>query len=129
MRIAFASCMFTRVFADKQVWDWIAQSAPDRVVLVGDAFYLDLNGAAHPRDMSDDEFAQHLFALYGELIAQPQFAALVNAMPAGTVHAVWDDHDFLWNDALGADVHPVHTEKVRLTTAFFEAFRAALDLG
>lgn len=126
MRIAFASCMYRRVFDDQPVWDWIAQQSPDRLVLLGDSLYLDLKTPLHPRDMSDDEFAQHLFALYGELITQPQFGTLVNNMPAGSVNAIWDDHDFLWNDALGADVHPVHTEKVRLSTAFLEAFRSAL---
>jgi alkaline phosphatase D len=59
-------------------------------------------------------------------MAQKQFAALIRAMPAGTVHCIWDDHDFLWNDANGAEVHPLHTGKVRLSTAFLEAFRASI---
>ena len=128
MRIAFASCMFNRVFGDQPVWSWIAAQAPDALMLLGDSTYFDVQTVTHPQDMSDDEFAQHLFALYGELMAQPQFAALVGGMPQGTVHAIWDDHDFLWNDALGAEMHPVHTEKVRISTAFLEAFRQALRL-
>lgn len=127
MRIAFASCMFNRVFSDQPVWDWIAAQKPDRLLLLGDSLYLDLQTAVHPQDMDDDSFAKHLFALYGELIAQPQFAALVRSLPAGSVNAIWDDHDFLWNDAEGAEAQPVHSGKVRLSTAFLETFRAALD--
>lgn len=128
MRIAFASCHFTRVMPQQPVWTWIAQHAPDHLVLLGDLFYLDVLGPQPPQQMTDDEFAQHLFALYGELIAQPEFAALVGTLP-GRVHAIWDDHDFLWNDAMGAEAHPLHTEKVRLSTAFREVFRGALAQG
>lgn len=131
MRIAFASCMNTRVFKDQPVWSWIAAQRPDHLLLLGDSLYLDLypGTPVHPQQMDDDSFAQHLFALYTELIAQPQFAALLASLPPGAAHAIWDDHDFLWNDALGAEVHPVHTGKVRLSTAFLEEFRKALAQG
>jgi alkaline phosphatase D len=126
MRIAFASCAFNRVFQQQPVWGRIAQQQPDHLVLLGDIFYLDVLGPNAPQLMTDDEFAQHLFALHVELIAQPDFAALVGAMPPGTVHAIWDDHDFLWNDAMGIADQPAHREKLRLTTAFREALRIAL---
>jgi alkaline phosphatase D len=129
MRIAFASCAFTRVFANQPVWTRIAQQAPDHLVLLGDSTYFDLAGGPAPQSMSDDEFGQHLFQLYGELIAQPELAALVMGLPPGSVHTIWDDHDFLWNDALGAEERVVHGEKIRLSTAFLEAFRAALAAG
>ncbi len=130
MRIAFVSCVCTSKFPDQPVWDWIAAQQPDQLVLLGDSLYLDvpLNGP-HPMAMGDDEFAQHLHGRYSELLAQPRFVSLVRSLPAGTVHAIWDDHDFLWNDAEGAEAKatPLHREKVRLSTAFFEAFRAALQ--
>lgn len=126
MRIAFVSCVSTRVFDVQPVWDWIAARAPDHLVLLGDSLYLDLAGPTHPTQMGEAAFAALLYTLYAELIAQPQFAALVRALPAGHVHAIWDDHDFLWNDAMGAEVHPLHRGKLRLSTAFLEAFRAAL---
>lgn len=125
MRIAFVSCAFTRVFANQPVWTHIAQQAPDHLVLLGDSTYFDLTGV-RPQDMSDDAFAQHVFQLYGEVMAQPEFAALVSGLPPGSVHSIWDDHDFLWNDAMGAEERVVHGEKIRLSTAFHEAFRAAL---
>ena len=129
MRIAFVSCVFTALYPDQPVWGWIAAQQPDRLVLLGDSTYFDIDSASHPRDMHDWAFAQHLYQRYAELIAQPQFAALVGAMPPGTVHAIWDDHDFLWNDATGGDrnMRVVHGGKIRLATAFLEAFRAALQ--
>jgi alkaline phosphatase D len=128
MRIAFVSCMFAELYADQPVWDWIAAQQPDRLVLLGDSTYFDIDAAPHPRDMDDWAFAQHVHQRYAALIAQPQFAALVGAMPPGTVDAIWDDHDFLWDDSTGGDrdVRVVHGGKIRLATAFLEAFRAAL---
>jgi alkaline phosphatase D len=126
MRIAFVSCCFDRVFSSQPVWMNIAAQAPDALVLLGDSTYFDIEAPCHPADMNDFAFAQHAHSRYVDLMAQPDFAALVNALPPGSVHAIWDDHDFLWDGVCGADVHPVHTEKVRLSTAFFEAFRCAL---
>jgi alkaline phosphatase D len=129
MRIAFASCMNAQVFPQQPVWGWIAAQQPDHLVLLGDSIYLDvpINGP-HPQDMTDDEFAQHLHARYSAQLQQPAFAALVQGLPGGRVWTVWDDHDFLWNDARGADVakSPLHREKIRLSTAFHRVFRQAL---
>jgi alkaline phosphatase D len=129
MRIAFVSCVCTALYPTQPVWDWIAAQQPDRLVLLGDSMYFDIDSASHPRDMPDWAFAQHIYQRYAELIAQPRFAALVGAMPPGTVHAIWDDHDFLWNDATGADrnTRVMHGGAIRLATAFLEAFRAALQ--
>jgi len=129
MRIAFVSCVCTALYPQQPVWDWIAAQQPDRLLLLGDSTYFDIDSASHPRDMPDWEFAQHIYQRYAELIAQPQFAALVGGMPPGTVHAIWDDHDFLWNDATGGDKNTrlVHGGKIRLATVFLEAFRAALQ--
>lgn len=128
MRVAFASCAFTGVFAQQPVWDWIAAQQPDHVVLLGDSTYFDVHTALHPRDMDDWSFAQHAYARYAELLAQPQFHALVAGMPPSAVHAIWDDHDFLWDNAQGADpqITLLHGGKMRFVTALFEAFRTTL---
>lgn len=128
MRVAFTSCMATQVISKQPVWDQIAAQNPDYLVLLGDSIYLDINTALHPQDMNDNEFSQHLFKLYNDILQQPQFAKLVKALPAGRVFSIWDDHDFLWNDALGAVFSGMvaHKEKVRLSTSFQEAFRATL---
>jgi alkaline phosphatase D len=133
MKIAFASCICTRVFADQPVWTQIAAQQPDALVLLEDSIYLDIAtpGGQAPQDMTDDEFAQHLHALYCELLGQAQFRALVGGLSAGRVHAIWDDHDFLWNDACGAQVarRPDQRGKIALSTAFFAAYRTALAQG
>lgn len=131
MKIAFASCMCTRVFQGQPVWEQVAGQQPDKLVLLGDSIYLDIATQQPPQDMTDDEFAQHLFALYSELLAQRQFRALVQGLPLGAVFATWDDHDFLWNDACGAALarQPANRSKIALSTAFFSAFRRALALG
>jgi len=129
MRIAFASCMCTRVFENQPVWDWIARRQPDHLVLLGDSIYLDVTlDGVHPKDLSDNDFALRLFALYTELLAQPSFKALVDGMAPGRIWSIWDDHDFLWNDANGAVIRkqPAQRDKIPLTTAFQEAFRKAL---
>jgi alkaline phosphatase D len=129
MRIAFTSCMFNRVFPQQPVWGQIAQHAPDHLVLLGDLYYLDLLGAMHPQQMEDGEFSHHVFALQRELVMQPDFAALVQSLPAHRVHAIWDDHDFLWNDAAGAGVEMRHVDKVPISAAYFEVLRDALAQG
>jgi alkaline phosphatase D len=128
MRIAFVSCFSTRIVSKPPIWDWIAAAKPDHLLLLGDSLYLDVNSDADPKSLSENDFAMLLHRLYSDLVTQPKFSALVQALPAGHVHAIWDDHDFLWNDAEGAEVaqDPQHREKIPLTTAFMEAFRKAL---
>lgn len=134
MKIAFASCMCTRVFENQPVWAQIAAQQPDYLVLLGDSIYLDINVDSdkhHPEKMDDDEFGRHIFNLYEELINQPQFSSLIQQMPRGHVFSIWDDHDFLWNDTCGAEIKasPVHRGKVRTSTAFQRVFRQALAQG
>ncbi len=132
MKIAFASCFCARLYPQQPVWGWIRQHQPDHLVLLGDSIYLDVPvDHTHPQDMSDDAFAQHLHRLYSLQLQQAEFKALVGSMPKGRVWSIWDDHDFLWNDALGA-LHgrmPEHQGKVRLSTAFQEAWRHTLSQG
>lgn len=129
MKIAFASCMSTTVFADQPVWDQIRARRPDHLVLTGDSIYIDTPPyAQHPSTMSDNDFAVHAHRRWLDLLAQPQWRALVG-QPTLHAHAIWDDHDFLWNNAAGASVggNPLHQGKARISRALFNAFRRALD--
>lgn len=132
MRIAFTSCINTGYYPEQPVWDWIAARAPDHLVLLGDSIYLDV-GKPHlnPITCLGTEFVQHGHRLYRQLLAQPRFAALVQALGPGRCWSIWDDHDFLWNDALGAEAaaNPDQREKMQLSTALQSAFRAALASG
>lgn len=131
MKVAFVSCICTDLFPDQPVWQHIAAHRPDHLVLLGDSIYLDIDSPKPPQEMEDDEFAQHLWKRYSSLLAHPGFSSLVRSLPLGRVFSIWDDHDFLWNDAWGAEFEgsPVHGGKVRLSTAFQEAFRRALAAG
>lgn len=128
MKLAFTSCMSTQVFPGQQaVWEQIAARQPDRLVLTGDSVYIDaMPHPVHPRDMAADDFAWHVHMLYRALVAQPQFSALVRAVPTD---AIWDDHDFLWNESYAerAIDKLVYRGNVRTSRAMFNAFRRALD--
>jgi hypothetical protein len=128
MRIAFTSCSNRRLFKPQAVWNAIAAHAPDALVLLGDSIYLDVPwaGATHPRKLSEVDFVEHGRRLYAAQLAEPGFAALVKAVPT---HAIWDDHDFLWNESYeeGAAARPVHRGTVRATRALFRAWTETLD--
>ena len=126
MKIAFTSCMSTQVFADQPVWDDIAKLAPDQVVLLGDSIYIDaIPHPTHPKKMGEDDFQRHVFGLWRALVDQPQFAALVRQVPT---NAIWDDHDFLWNESYDekAITKRIYRDKLRWSRAVFNAFRRAL---
>ena len=129
MKLAFASCMSHTVFSQQPVWDQIAAHQPDRLVLLGDSIYIDttpyLNNV-HPKRMENVDFLQHLLARWRVQLDQPQFRALVTAVPTD---AIWDDHDFLWNEHTeeAAITKKVYAENIRITRALFNAFCRTLD--
>jgi alkaline phosphatase D len=75
-------------------------------------------------------FAHWLVDRYRTQLSVKSFAALLRAMPAdGRVHSIWDDHDFLWNDACGAQEaqRPEQVDKIALSTAAQTLWREALS--
>lgn len=131
MKIAFGSCICTQRFEDQPVWDWIAAQQPDHLVLLGDAIYMDIDLPSTKRveEMDETAFAELMHRRYTELLGQPRFRALVQALPPGHVHAIWDDHDFLWDDTSGHDAlgNPKQKDKVWISTVFLESFRRTLQ--
>jgi alkaline phosphatase D len=130
MKIAFTSCMSAQMFNDQPVWDEIAKVEPDVLVLLGDSIYLDVGGpfgSVTLMKLAETELAQHAHTLYTLQIEQPQFKALVQ-QPNLTTYAIWDDHDFLWNNACGADVaaSPLLRGLAYPSRAMFAAWRSAL---
>ncbi len=105
MRIAFTSCMSAYSFPDQPVWDQIAQYQCDDLVLLGDSAYYDADGASTNgiQAMDANTFALHAHARLYKQVSHPRFAALVQS-PMLRTHAIWDDHDFLWNGACGAQI-------------------------
>lgn len=135
MRLAFTSCASTNLVPDQPIWDDIRTCGPKHVVLLGDNFYNDVPDVSMSQlqAMSDWEFAEHLFVRYQQQFSEPHFRKLV-AAPGITLHAIWDDHDFAWNDAAGGQMlaTPKQADKVKISTSYMRAFRQALaakDLG
>lgn len=138
MKIAFASCMCTSAFKNQPVWEEVAAQQPDYIVLLGDSVYLDINVPASglpqpgedntPVAMSPERFANHVVGRYRELLAQKQFRGLIAQMQKNSVFSIWDDHDFLWNDACGSDIaaNPQQKEKIAISTACQSEYRKAL---
>lgn len=130
MKLAFTSCMSFTVFAQQPVWDQIAAQQPDQLVLLGDSIYIDAgpypHGCNHPKDMDPVQFMQHVLGRWRLQLDQPQFRALVKAVPT---EAIWDDHDFLWDEsgAEGVINRRIYTENIRISRALFNAFRRTLD--
>ena len=129
MKIAFASCMSSTVFAQQPVWDQIAARQPDRLLLLGDSMYIDAppfpNGE-HPKTAAPTDFLLHLLARWRNQLDQPQFRALVKAVPTD---AIWDDHDFLWDEHYGekAITRKIYADHVRSSRALFNAFCRTLN--
>ena len=130
MKLAFTSCMSFTVFAQQPVWDHIAAHQPDRLVLLGDSVYLDAGpypiNVNHPKDLLPLDFLQHVLGRWRVQLDQPQFRALVAAVPTD---AIWDDHDFLWDEsaAEGAIGRTVYAGNIRSSRALFNAFCRTLD--
>jgi alkaline phosphatase D len=81
-RIAVGSCLNQRRPAP--ILRVVAAMHPDLVLLIGDNVYADTDDAARMREA------------YAALAANPDYRALVAAVP---VLATWDDHDYGANDA------------------------------
>ena len=129
MKLAFTSCMSYAVFAQQPVWDQIAAQHPDRLLLLGDSVYLDgppLPNNTHPKRLENIDFLLHVLKRWQVQLDQPQFRALVKAVPTD---AIWDDHDFLWNEHYEekAITKRVYAETIRITRALFNAFCRTLD--
>ena len=130
MKIAFTSCMSFTVFAQQPVWDQIAAQRPDRLLLLGDSVYIDAPpypiNITHPKQLAPVDFLQHVLARWRTQLDQPQFRALVRAVPTD---AIWDDHDFLWDESYGEGAidKRIYKENIRVSRALFNAFRRTLD--
>jgi alkaline phosphatase D len=134
MTIAFTSCMSTDVFAKSQpVWSRIAEEKPDLLILLGDSIYIDVSatpgGFSHPpapdTASSVNDFAQHVLNLYQRQLAIPEFAALIGQTPT---LAIWDDHDFLWNDADSRyRENPQYLGHMVVSSNLFQCWQQALN--
>jgi hypothetical protein len=98
-------------------------------LLLGDSVYIDAApypNNIHPKRLENIDFLMHVLARWTLQLDQPQFRALVRAVPTD---AIWDDHDFLWNEHYeeNAITKKVYIEYVRISRALFNAFCRTLE--
>lgn len=135
MKIAFTSCMSATAYPRQPVWEQILAQTPYALVLLGDSIYNDcphplVNGDfIHPKDpaFKDDAFCKHVHGLYTQQLAVPEFKALIGKL---SIYTIWDDHDFLWNDADASDSQTVlNRGKAYYSSQLFQCWREALKIG
>jgi len=134
LRIAFTSCFDAVRDSVQSGWTAMAQQQPKHIVLLGDNIYMDYglgdhlpNGKPHGKSLA--AFSAQMYGYYVQQWEVQSFQQAIRA--AATAHAIWDDHDFAWNNARGGepvadDPDCVPPEYRRLSRALFEQYRRAL---
>lgn len=128
MKIIFTSCTRYEAFREQCEWEDISRQDPDYLFLLGDNIYMDYglpllskepNGT--PEKYSNDEFREIMDKKYhNQFNLVPEFKALVDKMKAKNgFFTIWDDHDFAWNNAKGANVGK---EKIAISRELFHRY-------
>ncbi len=98
MRIAFCSCSKTHKEPENHAWSEIAQREPDLLLLLGDLVYAP-NRKWQWRESRRARMFARFRERYREHFAREDFRELLGKVKHA---AIWDDHDFAWNDCRGA---------------------------
>lgn len=116
-RIAFTSCIRYKNFPQQPQWQQIEAARPDYLFLLGDHIYMDFglfpfsceyNGK--PSHYSPEKFQRIMRRKYQQQWSEPHFRRLIDNMrERNALFAIWDDHDFAWNNAYGNQIS--HTIK------------------
>ena len=107
VHIAFGSCADTGQ-GNGDVWNRMAQSNIDALVLLGDTPYMDIT------DLDVQREKHRAFSSF------PQFSNLVRSVPFWDS---WDDHDFAYNDSDGT------AEGKEVSLKAFKEYRALTSYG
>ena len=105
-RIDFVSCAHPVLCPVQPAWDAIAAAEPDLLLLLGDNTYMSWDG----QTWLIDDLRKH----YALQFAVPGFRRLLQTVPH---MAIWDDHDFGWNDCVGSQLSP---DRLAATRALFD---------
>jgi len=136
LKIAFTSCARYQTGVPQTAWSDIAAADPDYLILLGDQIYMDFGLWPFAREYQGlpkrypvAQFEAVMRRKYEQQWAEPHFARLLAQMRAkGGFFGIWDDHDFAWNNAYGADptlAPDVHlAEKRAVARALFYEFMA-----
>lgn len=104
IKIAFVSCANIEFRKEQPAWDEIAKAKPDLLLLLGDNTYMSWDGTGW---LIDD-----LRKNYALQFSQPGFKALMDNKQIKKL-AIWDDHDFGYNDCCGADLSAARHAQTR----------------
>lgn len=134
MKIAFTSCCDPVNDKDQIAWTNLAEKNPDVLVLLGDNMYMDYGLGKDsiklkvPKTFSDVGFANAMYKKYAMQWAIPRFHEAI--LKIDKIYAIWDDHDFAWNNSRGegvdCDKELVSNTKRAISKILFEQFRKAL---
>ncbi|HCR75744.1 MAG TPA: hypothetical protein DIW37_04935 [Chryseobacterium sp.] len=128
MKIIFTSCVRYEAFKEQPEWAQILDQNPDYLFLLGDNIYMDYGIApfSHepigcPENYSVQEFKSIMTKKYNnQFTLVPEFKNLVEKMKLKNgFFAIWDDHDFAWDNAKGATVSP---EKKKISQELFHKY-------
>lgn len=108
-----ASCANIDEVSNQPAWDEIRAQGPDLLLLLGDQIYY--NRLTHDPGASPAEFEARLKAKYDRQWVEPHFKQLLASGIPWT--AIWDDHDYAWNNA-GIEVDA--DRKARSTRLFLQ---------
>lgn len=125
MKIAFTSCINYELFPEQQEWKDVLAADPDYLFLLGDQIYMDwfpLLGKKHSPKF--DVFAKKMKKKYDQQWGEKHFKQLVDKMKSKNgFYGIWDDHDFLWNNAKGGDLtEPEDLEKINYSRDMFRSY-------
>lgn len=132
MRIVFTSCCDPLYDGEQRAWDEVRSLGPQHIVLLGDNIYMDFKFSKHlnarqVRKLKVADFARRMHASYA---SQWAVASFRSAIAGAHVHAIWDDHDFAWNNSRGAGDDDgeafVPADRRHVSRALFQQFRDAL---
>lgn len=128
MKIIFTSCTRYEAFKEQKEWAEISAQNPDYLFLLGDNIYMDYGlpffssePIGSPEEFTHEEFAKVMEAKYDNQFNRvPEFKELVQKMrQKNGFFAIWDDHDFAWDNAKGANVP---CEKKDISRALFHKY-------
>ncbi len=128
MKIVFTSCIRYEAFKEQKEWDYIYDEDPDYLFLLGDNIYMDYgiwpfskDYIGTPKKYSVEKFKRVMEQKYiNQFEKVPSFKRLVDKMRAKNgFYAIWDDHDFAWNNVNGA---LVDAEKKEVSRALFHQY-------
>ncbi len=125
MKIAFTSCMRFESFNEQPEWNDILDENPDYLFLLGDQIYMDWwpkLGEKHSLPLED--FKNEMKKKYSQQWSEKNFKKLIEKMKSKNgLFGIWDDHDFIWNNAKGAKLNSVDNKnKVDFSRKMFHEY-------